>query len=813
MKKSFFAIRDGSRRKSKPCAFMKWSAEKGFQIDIQKDASVETVPAFFIPFVERGELGLSSEEAAEWVRERIPPSGRQNLGEILDAHSLSEYNEIELLRSSRGESSQDSFIVQEIDAESYERREVDQASVQRKALGKAIKERRLNLGLSQRELADEIGISQPALSKIETGMANITFDMLVDIDTCLSTDEPSFLRIPETSLWTRMRNEMKRDLSVVNPDHAIAYESLVNLLEALADEDKPSTPLKYEFSLVYEHYFRSLRQIAERFECAEENHSEVKELCSDVFSKDITALSLRNQLVHQWDSGFWNEFLEAFFQSERLQEELLKVFKDENKELLAFLAMANRVNASGEYEKPQQDQLPLLAGLLDSQESALLALRELKNPYWREEIEHFEDIERKEEGRKKNSVDIRAAVEKIPSVKKLRETLDGYKKLARFFYHSKANEELNEIRIQIDNLVNLIVGFYELLGDRHWVFSDYISTKKVEEMVATNSADEAEQIIISWLQEDHILNSLIMRLNRFQDMRPRIHQLEKAARDYLEGRYYSVVLVLVSVMDGFVSDVDKQHRKGLHARTPDELDTEDTIATISVGLPSAQVVFREPVKRRHDEKLFDIKRHGIMHGMETNYNNIVIASKAWCMLFGVCDWANNLLDTGKESQECEQKIAFSELLDHVRQHEKEKAEFESNFANWQSYEVDFEQMSDADREIIDSVNKYFEAWKVKNYGHLGQFFPNFTDSSFNKLAAEARSLYEEHPIQSYEIISVNRPAPAIADVEVRLASAERIWQAQIRFVKYDGTTPAAEWERGMWKAIRYGTDPFAGASG
>lgn len=390
MKEAFFAIRDGSRRKARPCAFMRWTAGGGFQIDIQEGVSADAVPAYFVPFVERGELSMGPEDSAKWVSDRVPPSGRQNLGEILDAHSLNEYSELELLRSGRGESSQDSFVVQEIDAESYERRGVDKASARRKALGKAIKERRLNLEMSQRELADELGISQPALSKIESGAANITFDLLAEIDECLSVDEPSFLRIPESSLWTRERSEMRRGFGVVNPDHAAAYEILVNLLEEVAGKDQLDASEKQELALVYEHYAQSLRQIAEGFECAETDDGELVEPCGDAIEEGVTASFLRNYLAHRWDGSSWNECLALMLQSEAFQKEFLESFNDENRELLMLLAVANKVNAEGEHERPSQEQVMRLVDLADSPQLSSLVMRELKNLYWRDKFEHYE---------------------------------------------------------------------------------------------------------------------------------------------------------------------------------------------------------------------------------------------------------------------------------------------------------------------------------------------------------------------------------------------------------------------------------------
>ncbi len=200
MNETYFAIQDESKRKAVPCAFMRHSSKDGFSIDIEPTVSSEQVPAFFSPFVEKHELHLGHDLALRWVRERIPPSGRQNIGEILAAHGLEEYSELELLRSTRGISSQDSFAVNEIDEAFYRSKHDDHVLKRRIKLGETIRKRRESLGLTQRELADAVGIDQPYLSRIESGKCNITFDVLADIDEALSHADRGIIALYEAPL-------------------------------------------------------------------------------------------------------------------------------------------------------------------------------------------------------------------------------------------------------------------------------------------------------------------------------------------------------------------------------------------------------------------------------------------------------------------------------------------------------------------------------------------------------------------------------------------------------------------------------------
>ncbi len=120
--------------------------------------------------------------------------------------------------------------------------------------------------------------------------------------------------------------------------------------------------------------------------------------------------------------------------------------------------------------------------------------------------------------------------------------------------------------------------------------------------------EEAEREFIEYLKEKDALHWMIIRLNRFPDMQPRIPLLEKEEKDYLAGCYYSSVLVTVSVMDGFVNDAFKAERKGLHAREAEELHSEDCVATVWDGLPSVQKTFTKRVFARRDQPVYEVHR-------------------------------------------------------------------------------------------------------------------------------------------------------------------------------------------------------------
>lgn len=224
-------IVDGRSRKAKPCALLFYDTDKSeYSIEIKEGVSVDDVPMMLEPFVERGQLKLDAYWSRRWVEERVPPPGRQNLGEILRAHDLTEYDDFTLLCNNRGECSQDYFVVRLLGsaAEGLQQEgegegkgagkgtgegagkgtgegagkgatpgkpfgvTEDSASGRRlrtrKRIGASLAAARKKANLKQHELARRAGVDQAVISRIETGRANATLDLLSDIAAAMDLD-------------------------------------------------------------------------------------------------------------------------------------------------------------------------------------------------------------------------------------------------------------------------------------------------------------------------------------------------------------------------------------------------------------------------------------------------------------------------------------------------------------------------------------------------------------------------------------------------------------------------------------------------
>lgn len=361
---------------------------------------------------------------------------------------------------------------------------------------------------------------------------------------------------------------------------------------------------------------------------------------------------------------------------------------------------------------------------------------------------------------------VHESIGNLPTVKKLRREASAFDALGWLLRNEDTRKTARDITEELDGLVSLADNFYRLLGPRNWVFSDALDLDRMRKVVVQPTPEEAERELIEYLKEKDALHWMIIRLNRFPDMRSRIPLLEKAERDYLEGRYYSSVPVTVSMMDGFVNDAFKSERKGLHAREAEELHSNDCVATVWDGLPSVQKTFTRSISAREDKPVYEVYRNGIMHGMITDYDNDVVASKAWCMLFAVGDWVDSVTRDQKEDEGNRQSLG--ETLRYLSEIRERNAENDIKLNAWKKHQVNLEHPISPDDEVLRSCNDFLATWKAKNYGALGSFFPNTVGMTPGKLAGQARELYSPHPIEEYEIEEIDRPAAAIALARINL---------------------------------------------
>ena len=250
-----FVIADASKRKAEPVGILFWDAdpvsEQGrFSLELSSCCNENDLPLSLSFLAKRKTRVALPEESEDWVRSRIVPEDRHNIVEVLQANGLTEYNEASLLANSMGRSSDDDFLVYEVDvpdeiverhdscaSDAHESQPNEENEVPRRSradriitaverrrnkstvyyafvglpgtedvprnapapsaepprqssaqiIGTCIRNRRIDTGLTQKQLAVRAGITQSVLSRIESGKGNPTLSLLEEIAAALGT--------------------------------------------------------------------------------------------------------------------------------------------------------------------------------------------------------------------------------------------------------------------------------------------------------------------------------------------------------------------------------------------------------------------------------------------------------------------------------------------------------------------------------------------------------------------------------------------------------------------------------------------------
>ena len=196
-----FAIVDASRRKTTPCGYLFYEEDTDqFSIELAEGVDSRDMPAILGLLAEKGVRTIDDTWTRRWIQERIPPSSRQNIGQILREGNLSEYDELALLLAAQGQSAQDDFVLRDV-TESERRALIDcEKHVGEKAIdlakaastapevetfvakvGAQLSQARKQAGISQKELSRRTGVQQAVISRVESGKGNPTLSLIEDL--------------------------------------------------------------------------------------------------------------------------------------------------------------------------------------------------------------------------------------------------------------------------------------------------------------------------------------------------------------------------------------------------------------------------------------------------------------------------------------------------------------------------------------------------------------------------------------------------------------------------------------------------------
>ena len=346
--------------------------------------------------------------------------------------------------------------------------------------------------------------------------------------------------------------------------------------------------------------------------------------------------------------------------------------------------------------------------------------------------------------------------------------------------------------------MQLVDGFYALLSPRHWVFHDSMNTDTVRQAIA-QPVDEAQQALVAYYKDPESLRFMISRLELHPEIRPRRELIERARADYEAERYYATVMVLLAVMDGFVNDVDAQERRGLHARRQDEMTPWDRAAGHHRGLAHAHRTFTKSFAKLSEEQVHELYRNGIVHGMLTNFDNDIVATKAWNRLFAVGDWAAGRRERAKPA---EPKTSWNELLGQIAENDRAK---KANAAFQPRTITDPAEIPA--EPLYECALGFLESWKTKNFGAMAHHLTKFTrEETHAQTAGLVRDQYSHIELESFLITKLDFQAAASCEVDAELEWNEQKHRCRLRWINEDdqGNPDVLGDPQARWRVMSFG---------
>ena len=385
----------------------------------------------------------------------------------------------------------------------------------------------------------------------------------------------------------------------------------------------------------------------------------------------------------------------------------------------------------------------------------------------------------------------------LPSIVEMRQQLQILKGLTRIVMRDKRSEMV-ELERQMNEMTDRVDAFYERLGPRHWTFNNWMSVEKIDAILdETSTAEDAETRLIELYRDPEATKWYLMQLRRIEGLRQRHHLISRAREDYDAGRFDACTLLLITVMDGFVNDFEADKRKGLAAREADEMVAWDSIAGHHLGLTNALIPFLETKKRRVDEEVFELHRHGIIHGSVVNYNNEVVATKAWNLLFAVVDWS--IATTKKAKNDgTPPEPGLRETLSLLAKHGR-KRKARDQFEPWT---VGRQDEAFNDDRVVTQTRLFIEAWQRKQWGRLAPLMPPklVSEKRTGEAAECAKSWFGASEIANVEIDRIEYTQSSVAEARGVATIDGTTANLCLRWVYYDKSGDVAlNGEDGVWR--------------
>lgn len=374
----------------------------------------------------------------------------------------------------------------------------------------------------------------------------------------------------------------------------------------------------------------------------------------------------------------------------------------------------------------------------------------------------------------------------------------------------KAIDDFAEIKKQAEVLrvPDQFNGRFAHLG---WIAYESMSLEVMQSAISIYDSEgkDTAELFLADSYDEKCLEWGISWFNGNSEFRRRIRLAEFAKDDYLAGRYYACIPLLLSMLDGLVNDVSK--RVGFFAESTD-MTAWDCIAAHESGLQALSLLMTKGRNKTNEDAISIPYRHGILHGRELAFDNKLVAAKTWAALFAARDWAVAIAD-GKKNPKEKQDITLRKLLQQIAKNRRRKKLLEEWIPRLTEEIVYLPHVGEAAQLPIGTPERavavFIESWKLRRYGLIAESLLDFTDIPLKKKAGRIKEDFSRCVPSAYKVLTIEDQAAAISHVEVELQFEDEdspiTKRASVRAVYQDkNKNPMVRSEEGgTWKIVQH----------
>ncbi|NDO51121.1 hypothetical protein FMM75_17480 [Lachnospiraceae bacterium MD335] len=86
-----------------------------YEIEVPKTVKSYEAPPIISDFIKKSQYRVGKEWSYRWVSQRVTPPERQNIGQILKANQMTEYDAFQFLVKNEGRSCQDECYIEKVE--------------------------------------------------------------------------------------------------------------------------------------------------------------------------------------------------------------------------------------------------------------------------------------------------------------------------------------------------------------------------------------------------------------------------------------------------------------------------------------------------------------------------------------------------------------------------------------------------------------------------------------------------------------------------------------------------------------------------